>query len=61
MGTRLTLEGETEKMGVGAKTCKGMKTVIIMATPCTKSLGGGSGGHKMHVYSMEAVMGAMLA
>ena len=48
-------------MGGGAKTCKGMKTVIIMATPCTKSLGGGSGGHKMHVYSMEAVMGAMLA
>ena len=23
-----------------------MKFVIIMATPCPKSLGGGSGGHK---------------
>ena len=25
---------------------KGMKAVIIMATPCAESLGGGSGGYK---------------
>ena len=48
-------------MGVCTKERKGDTAEVLMATPCTKSLGGESGGHKMHVYSMEAVMGAMLA
>ena len=36
IGERLKLEVETENMGVSAKKRKGMKAVIIMATPCAK-------------------------
>ena len=45
---RLKLEGETENMGVCTKERKGVTAVVLMATPCTNSLGGGgeSGGHK---------------
>ena len=43
---RLKLEGETENMGICTKERKGMTAEVLMATPCTKSLGGGSGGHK---------------
>ena len=41
---RLKLEGETENMGVCTKERKGVTAVVLMATPCTNSLGGGSGG-----------------
>ena len=43
---RLKLEGETENMGVCTKERKGVAAEVLMATPCTKSLGGESGGHK---------------
>ena len=43
---RLKLEGETENMGVCAKERKGVTVAVLMATPCTNSLGGESGGHK---------------
>ena len=33
-------------MGIVAKKWKGVKALIIMATPCAKSLGGGIEGHK---------------
>ena len=46
IGERPKLEWETESRGVGAKKRGRMKAVVLMATPCTKSLGGGSGGHK---------------
>ena len=46
IGERLKLEGETEMMGVSTKERKGVTAEVLMATPCTKSLGGGSGGHK---------------
>ena len=36
---RLKLEGETENMGVCTKERKGDTTEVLMATPCTKSLG----------------------
>ena len=45
IGERRKLESETENMGVSAKKRKGVKAVIIMATPCAKSLGGGRGRH----------------
>ena len=44
-------------MGVSAKKRKGMKAVIIMDTPYTKSLGGGSGGTR----GREDVRGAKIA
>ena len=43
---RLKLEGETENMGVCTKERKDVAAEVLMATPCTKSLGGESGGHK---------------
>ena len=43
---RLKLEGETENMGVCTKERKGVTAAVLMATPCTKSLGGESGEHK---------------
>ena len=46
IGERLKLEGETESMGVCTKERKGMTAEVLMGTPCTKSLGGESGGHK---------------
>ena len=46
IGERPKLEGETESMGVCTKERKGMTAEVLMGTPCTKSLGGESGGHK---------------
>ena len=43
---RLELEGETENMGVCTKERKGVTAAVLMATPCTNSLGGESGGQK---------------
>ena len=43
---RLKLEGETENMGVCTKERKGVAAAVLMATPCTNSLGGESGGQK---------------
>ena len=43
---RLKLEGETENMGVCTKERKGVTAAGLMATPCTNSLGGESGGQK---------------
>ena len=43
---RLKLEGETENMGVCTKERKGVTAEVLMATPCTNSLGGESGGHR---------------
>ena len=40
------LVGSGQNSGVSAKKRKGTKAVVIMATPCTKSLGGGNWGHK---------------
>ena len=37
---RLKLEGETENMGVCTKERKGITAAVLMATPCTNSLGG---------------------
>ena len=39
---RLKLDGETENTGVCTKERKGVAAEVLMATPCTKSLGGGS-------------------
>ena len=38
--------GETENMGVCTKERKGVTAEVLMATPCTNSLGGESGGQK---------------
>ena len=43
---RLKLEGETENMCVCTKERKGVAAAVLMATPCTNSLGGESGGQK---------------
>ena len=43
---RLKLKGETENMGVCTKERKGVTAAVLMATPCTNSLGGESGGQK---------------
>ena len=43
---RLELEGETENTGVCTKERKGVTAAVLMATPCTNSLGGESGGQK---------------
>ena len=40
---RLELEGETENTGVCTKERKGVTAAVLMATPCTNSLGGESG------------------
>ena len=42
---RLKLEGETKDMGVCTKERKGVAAEVLMATPCTNSLGGESEGH----------------
>ena len=39
---RPKLEGETENMGVYTKERKGVTAKVLMATPCTNSLGGES-------------------
>ena len=44
-GDYLKLEGETENMGVCTEERKGVTAKVLMATPCTNSLGGESGGH----------------
>ena len=46
MRWRLKLEGETENTGVCTKERKGVTAEVLMATPCTNSLGGESGGHR---------------
>ena len=46
IGERLKVEGETENMGVCTRERKGVTAEVLMATPCTNSLGGESGGHK---------------
>ena len=38
--------GKTENMGVCTKERKGVTAEVLMATPCTNSLGGESGEHK---------------
>ena len=43
---RLKLEGETENMGVCTREWECMTAGVLMATPCTNSLGCESGGHK---------------
>ena len=43
---RLKLEGETENMGVCTKERKGVTADVLMAAPCTNSLGGECGGHR---------------
>ena len=43
---RLKLEGETENTGVCTQERTGVAAEVLMATPCTNSLGGESGGHK---------------
>ena len=53
---RLKLEGETENMGVCTKERKGVTAAVLMATPCTHSLGGERGGQKH-----EGCGGAVLA
>ena len=40
IGYRLKLEGEAENMGVWTKKRGSMKTVVLIATPCPKSLHG---------------------
>ena len=45
---RLELEGETENTGVCTKERKGVTAAVLMATPCTNSLGGESGWQKRH-------------
>ena len=46
MRWRLKLEGETESMCVCTKERKGVSAEVLMATPCTNSLGGESGEQK---------------
>ena len=43
---KLKLEGETERRAFVRESGKGTTAVVLMATPCTHSLGGGAGGHK---------------
>ena len=43
---RLKLEGETENMGICTKERRHDSRGVLMATPCTESLGCESGGHK---------------
>ena len=43
---RLKLEGETESICVCTKERKGVSAEVLMATPCTNSLGGESGEQK---------------
>ena len=43
---RLKLEGETESICVCTKERKGVSAEVLVATPCTNSLGGESGEQK---------------
>ena len=43
---RLELEGETESICVCTKERRGVSAGVLMATPCTNSLGGESGEQK---------------
>ena len=43
---RLKLEGETENICICTKERKGVSAEVLMATPCTNSLGGESGGRR---------------
>ena len=49
MRWRLMLEGETENTGVCTKERKGVTAEVLMATPCTNSLGGERAGHLLSV------------
>ena len=40
-------------MGVCTKERKGVTAAVLMATPCTNSLGGESGGHDVSVEMRE--------
>ena len=51
---RLKLEGETESICVCTKERKGVSAEVLMATPCTNSLGDESGEQK-HVRSAAAL------
>ena len=64
---RLKLEGETGNIGVCTKERKGVSAEVLMATPCTNSLGGESGGHRHEggegrsvCWKFAAVSGLML-
>ena len=50
---RLELEGETENTGVCTKERKGVTAAVLMATPCTNSLGGESGGQKHEMLAIS--------
>ena len=52
----LKLEGGTENMGVCTKERKGVTAEVLMATPCTNSLGGESGVHKHYALPVEATV-----
>ena len=43
---RLKLKGETQNVGVRTKERKGVTAEVLMATPCTNSLGGESASMK---------------
>ena len=58
---RLKLEGETEKMGVCTKERKGVTAEVLMATPCTNSLGEKGWEVKVGGTSMKDVGGAGFA
>ena len=51
----LKLEGGTENMGVCTKERKGVTAEVLMATPCTNSLGGESGGTGMKDVGAQCV------
>ena len=44
-------------MGVCTKERKGVTAEVLMATPCTNSLGGESGGHRHDECTMKEVRG----
>ena len=53
---RLKLEGETENMGVCTKERKGVTAAVLMAAPCTNSLGGESGGQKHEGHKLARLL-----
>ena len=53
---RIKLEGETENIGVCTKERKGVSAEVLMATPCTNSLGGESGEQKHEVCGGAVLM-----
>ena len=54
IGERLKLEGETENMGVCTKERKSITAEVLMATPCTNSLGNESRGHRHVLFKRSA-------